>query len=786
MGSFPIGSGNGQLRAPSVYMPLWASFWDNDSGFSDRSSDKRNNSAQNDMEILKEIQERQMRDAILEDAFVSETTRSDSSSSLLSLSLVGQGKLALAARGSDSEEESNDPTENGPRKNRKNPRVTVLVLAPSGKSENSKDSTKYDPQPVLFLPLAAPIGSRMRLLSLVYEGKPISSFTNLIQWNLNLINRDGSLFDNIPWNRWTKDPDLKNRDSAGNFVDEKFRYGKRDAYNRFWGKDVNEKTVTASKRIYWEKKLKAWLDKGEGDTSSINDSKSNDTNTDEKDDDSGSSFSLPFLSKRVLELRIQELRMDIAELDSELAIARNNNMANEKDLEERRLEALQILQEAEKNLNDLLSSTPTSSSSASSGSTAEWDDATLFDKAARWAVDLSMNYRIEKNDAPYRGATGYAPRLSDTKDDSDVTLYRSPYDLLREILSDQLNAEVIGCVLENTSWLGGTLVLGGAVVLQRRTPVVKKNLMGEIIKMLDRDEDYGNAIKGGEIFVVECDADEAIGMGLSCDLPVLVEKSIFERSSTLGFQNNDDSDADLPEGAILIKDTRVKLPTWKPTDSGVSLHVEGNEVDGDAERLSPISMPRTTSSLFDGIFEQSSNPGGGATSSSSMFPTDNPIQSISQWDSLNNEGKAKTLLEMSNFSGRLPRPRTVRKAPFGDNPLDKILLPLIDESVRREYKIRDAEQRGDINLANELRATKSRRQKAKEKVDKARSEGNEDLANKWDQEAEFLDALRADVTQDEGAYSRFLDRDDWYERERQRTAKRVKKSSFGNLLDGIE
>jgi hypothetical protein len=31
-----------------------------------------------------------------------------------------------------------------------------------------------------------------------------------------------------------------------------------------------------------------------------------------------------------------------------------------------------------------------------------------------------------------------------------------------------------------------------------------------------------------------------------------------------------------------------------------------------------------------------------------------------------------------------------------------------------------------------------------------------------------------------------LDRDDWYERERQATAKRVKKSSFGTLLDGIE
>ena len=60
------------------------------------------------------------------------------------------------------------------------------------------------------------------------------------------------------------------------------------------------------------------------------------------------------------------------------------------------------------------------------------------------------------------------------------------------------------------------------------------------------------------------------------------------------------------------------------------------------------------------------------------------------------------------------------------------------------------------------------------------------VTDQWESEAEFLASLRADVTQDEGSYSRFLDRDDWYERERRATAKRVNKSSFGNLLDGIE
>ena len=128
----------------------------------------------------------------------------------------------------------------------------------------------------------------------------------------------------------------------------------------------------------------------------------------------------------------------------------------------------------------------------------------------------------------------------------------------------------------------------------------------------------------------------------------------------------------------------------------------------------------------------------------------------------------------------------MRKAPANENPLDKLLLPLIDESVRNEYNIREAERRGDFSLANDLRNNKSDRQKAKEQVEAARREGNEDVAKEWENEAEFLESLRADVTQDEGSYSRFLDRDDWYERDRQRIANRAMRSSFGNLLDGIE
>jgi hypothetical protein len=64
--------------------------------------------------------------------------------------------------------------------------------------------------------------------------------------------------------------------------------------------------------------------------------------------------------------------------------------------------------------------------------------------------------------------------------------------------------------------------------------------------------------------------------------------------------------------------------------------------------------------------------------------------------------------------------------------------------------------------------------------------GVDDVAERWDQEADIYSDLRADVTQDEGSYSSFLDRDDWYERDRQSHAKKLDKKKFGTLLDGLE
>mmetsp|Transcript_22572 Transcript_22572/g.25401 ORF Transcript_22572/g.25401 Transcript_22572/m.25401 type:complete len:168 (-) Transcript_22572:764-1267(-) len=163
------------------------------------------------------------------------------------------------------------------------------------------------------------------------------------------------------------------------------------------------------------------------------------------------------------------------------------------------------VQKAEKEFHNLLSSSTTFTSSKGSS---------IFNR--------KINGKNKETVPPYRGA-GYAPRFNDEDDDTDVSYYCSPYDLLNEILSDQLNAEVIDCVLEDICWLDGTIVFAGAIVLRRRTKIKETELIGETIQTPDRDEDYGNGIIGGNIYVVDCDVDEAIGMALFCYLPVRID-----------------------------------------------------------------------------------------------------------------------------------------------------------------------------------------------------------------------------------------------------------------------
>jgi len=359
----------------------------------------------------------------------------------------------------------------------------------------------------------------------------------------------------------------------------------------------------------------------------------------------------------------------------------------------------------------------------------------------------------------------------DDGDDDDKTAFTSPYDMFRAIIKDQLRAEVIGAVLENTSFLEGTTALGGVLVLRRITARKSTTIEGQTLSVSDETEDYGNeGIVGGAIIIVECDADEALGMSIACGVPLHVDRGIYERSSVMV-----QAKRQVPSN---------ELSEWQTVDPELSVLAEGQAGNESAtERIAPLRIPRSTMSLFDAVVRPQQ------ATTNDLFPTDNPIQSLNELDGLSDEEKAQILMSMSNFEGRLPRPRTVRQSGKMNgemNALDRLLVPLIDESVRRDYYIRQAVRNGDLELAQELESSKSMRQIAKEKAERAKEASEPDVAEYWEEEAELFGSLRADVTQDEGAYSRFLDRDEWYERERLKTAARVDRKKFGNLLDGIE
>jgi len=620
-----------------------------------------------------------------------------------------------------------------------------------------------DPIPCLLVPLDS--ANKLKSLSHTVANQPLSSPV-LLGLNTLAVNRDGALFDNLPWSVWTMDPVGRNRDAAGNAIQARYHMGKRDAYNILTGKDWQGQSLAVAnlaRRLQSNllaEKDDAALEQQRGfDTSSLPwSSLSSQTNG---------------LAQRILELQIRELEMDLAECDYQLAVCRTTNEEGT-DTDQTSLllstrEAyLMQLETSRARLQEIMA-TP----DASLDST-KWMSSFLDEIVMRTFVNGDQTV------APYRGATGYPPQQeTPTKERLPFT---SPYGFLQHVIEEQLNGEVIGAVLENASLLEGTVALGGAVILRRKSPTKSVTIAGEILQVKDNDEDFGNkGIVGGETLLVECDADEAIGMSVACNVPLLIESDVWERASLMAMAMET---ATPSEKSISLANV---LPEWMPIDPELSVLTEGQAGNqSTTERVSPLRIPRTTTSLFDSLLEPSA--ASDQSRPSTSFPTDNPVESLSQYDKLSNDDKARTLMGMSNFEGRLPRPRVlrIRGQPKKTNPLDDLLLPLIDESVRRQYLIRDAELRGDTDLVRELQSEKSRRQVAKEKLEQAREGGAEDVAEWWENEANLYSDLRADVTQNEGSYSLFLDRDDWYERDRQKQAKRVDKKQFGTLLDGIE
>ena len=713
------------------------------------------------------------------------------------LQLIGRGPLSLPTRGGKDEEGVD---------------VQCLFLTDASQTAVSVDGT-VQCLPVPLSDNASSANRQLKLLSFAHSGKPISKSLFLTISPL-LTGRDGSLWDNLPWTTWTIDPTRERLvDAAKNPVALKFHPGKRDAFERMNGKDWYGRSLSGGNL---KARLEYWLDglddislyiehanddggeKHDNDTGNNRVGGANDSSleTTPKFDDAAASI----LARRILELEMAEATMAVAEAEQNFAILRGQDQQDGED------DVASSLNEIEARRNDLaevetaladIQIIEQQLQSGESGDAANNARSILREFLAALTNKGGDDAETKASSAPYRGAYGYSA-VVDTPEEmfwKSVLPYRSPYDLLLEIISEQLNADVIGAALEDTSIFDNEVIFGGAVVLRRRGRPKSVTVGGETIEISDEDDDFGSfGVKEGDLFVVECDADEAIGLARAADLDVVIEDDILQTSRVDAVFSADDRVGDTEEDVATVDSIRLMASSGYSSEGGA-------EEDAVSFRSSSSSRslpqpPKTTNAFLDFFAPKSSG---------YVYNTDNPVQSLGEYDSLSIQDKGRLLLSLPSFDGQLPRPRVLREyetrkgnrnsigkkskgseATLAPNPIDDLLIPLIDESVRREYLIRDAENRGDIDEASRLREEKSKRLVARQRAAMARENGQDEEADRWEEEANLQANLRADVTQDEGEYSRFLDRDDWYERERVARAKRIDKKKFGTLLDGIE
>lgn len=230
--------------------------------------------------------------------------------------------------------------------------------------------------------------------------------------------------------------------------------------------------------------------------------------------------------------------------------------------------------------------------------------------------------------------------------------------------------------------------------------------------------------------------DELVSLALSTGMPVCVDRALFLSLSV---------DADL-----------VRAP-------GVA--------EGEGKRTASSSLIKATYSCraADRGASSSSTAGGAVPAAWDIFSPDAFLRMTSL--------QKRAVLRASGVTD-LPRPRQGRAA------LDRALLAVMDDAVRSEVTrlsggLRTVGRR-DANGTNscssisgsgssfQSSSSSGSRAALLEAMGAALERGDTDEAERLREEFALKTRLRADPTQAQGAYDRYLDQDDWYMRERQR------------------
>jgi hypothetical protein len=602
---------------------------------------------------------------------------------------------------------------------------------------------------------------------------PLSSL-ELRRQNSILINHaSNGLYDNLPYHWYNPNENTPERNDRTTATTPSL-LGKRECYNVLLGKDwylwKNSNTTTPD----------VVLDVHKSDVT----------------DNTGMNMSL--LQSRIQEIQLQEYQSQIAECDSNIAffvaqqqqeqLEKNDNgmvdmadtlsLSTSSFIENENDDTVQYWQEQREILVQLLNNTTAqrvqSQTDEAQNERTSMPSNSKTDNSLWSTIQNLFNTRAFRPSTATTSSSVTTPMMEQTttsvmKMSTKVTSrvpYRNTYDMIQKrICQDMLNADVVGVLLENMSLLNveSGVTLGGLILLQKKRPKTKQTLQlyGETVTISP------SLSLMDDVYFVECHVDEAIGMSLACELPLWIERETWERGTVMCTRRQENTNS---------SDSNIE---WFTNDPELSLLVEGQSWNASrTERVLPVRIPRITN-LYDTMMMNSDQLQTTVTSSTKdLFPTDNIVQSIQQYDQMTIDDKARTFMAMSNTQQQpLPRRRTIL-----DNPklIDDLLLPYVDESVRYEYAQRNAKESGDTEKVQEMQQQQSMRSKAQMNLANAERRSNDSSDNTsnatreyWKKEVDLYTSLRADVTQDVGSYSQYLDRDEWYERDRQRMVQRM-------------
>jgi len=513
-------------------------------------------------------------------------------------------------------------------------RRKCLFLSKDSPKVGYKEAHSVDAIPV---PLPESISEEFRRLLVQDEIRETVSMARL-RLSTCIVNRDNALFDNLPWAEWTvDDPQSLDRDAWGKTVDSKYHMGKRMAYNRLTGGYWNACGNDSSQVLY----------------------------------------QLTTLQDKLMELEVKEARMKVADAEESLAIHRtvkkngqDSNIYDAVTIDMDIEMASRTLEDAQLHLSKL---------ERELQSRIRWVQ--IQSILTPFVNKFLSTFPFLKN----KKEGSYNNQLSA---ESTSTIEPNPYVVLHDIIRNQLNADIMACVLENTSIFKGTIQLAGAVVLSRRGQNKSIRVDGKVISFEDSDDDFGNkGVPRGSVLIIDCDVDEAIAIAKFNGISLLVDSNTCD-------------------------DLKIRVSVVTIDNSSTQIQVLDPKINWDVP--------------------------GKQNESSDIAASLSSIDSLETYDLLTNEDKARLL--MANLV-RLPRSRMLKNVSHERkqrNPLDDLCLPLLDETVRRSFLIREAGERGDTIEIERLRRDMSERQKLKELSRRARIEDNSEEADALDEMADQL------------------------------------------------